>query len=91
MIFFEHCMLFLVKYNSSSSHRGSLIINPKPPKTVNKSKIMKVLTTRSATAGFFIAFIALFTLTSPMAQANCSGCGDKKEYPSPSPAPKPAK
>jgi hypothetical protein len=84
-------MFLLVRYNSSSSLRGSFKNNPKPPKTVNKSKIMKVLTTRSAAAGFFIAFLALFTLTSPMAQANCGGCGDKKEYPSPSPAPKPAK
>ena len=84
-------MFFLVKHNSSSSHRGSLINNPKPPKTVNKFKIMKVLTTRSATAGFFIALIALFTLASPMAQANCGGCGDKRDHPSPSPAPSPAK
>jgi|GEM_PF-1881026 len=84
-------MFFLVKCNPSSLLRGSFKNNPKPPKTVNKSQIMKALTTRSATAGFFIALIALFSLTSPMAQANCGGCGDKKDNPSPSPAPSPAK
>jgi|GEM_PF-2208829 len=33
------------------------------------------------------------TLISPLAQANCGGCGggDKKECPSPTPAPSPAK
>ncbi|MEI6081774.1 MAG: hypothetical protein WCR44_05005 [Verrucomicrobiota bacterium] len=37
-------------------------------------------------------FMALITLTAPLAQANCGGCGgDKKESPSPTPAPSPAK
>jgi len=39
------------------------------------------------------ALLAVITLTSPLAQANCGGCGggDKKECPSPTPAPSPAK
>ncbi|MCE9588442.1 MAG: hypothetical protein K8R57_09025 [Verrucomicrobia bacterium] len=36
-------------------------------------------------------FMALITLTAPMAQANCGSCGTKKECPSPTPAPSPAK
>lgn len=43
---------------------------------------------RLAIAGLFMALI---TLTSPLAQADCGGCGGKKECPSPSPAPSPAK
>ena len=45
-------------------------------------------TLRLAVAGLFVAIVAL---TSPVAQANCGGCGDKKECPSPTPAPSPAK
>jgi hypothetical protein len=36
---------------------------------------------------FAALFAALITLTAPVAQANCDGCGDKKECPSPSPSP----
>jgi hypothetical protein len=44
---------------------------------------------RFALAGFIIA---MATLSAPMAQANCGGCGGgKKECPSPTPAPSPAK
>jgi len=43
---------------------------------------------RFAVAGLFIALV---TLTAPLAQANCGGCGEKKECPSPTPAPSPAK
>ncbi len=42
---------------------------------------------RFALAGLIIA---IATLSAPMAQANCGGCG-KKECPSPTPAPSPAK
>ena len=45
-------------------------------------------TLRFAIAGLFVALV---TLTTPLAQANCGGCGDKKDYPSPAPTPKPAK
>ena len=39
---------------------------------------------RFAIAGLFVALV---TLTSPLAQANCGSCGkDKKECPAPSPA-----
>ena len=43
---------------------------------------------RFAVAGLFVALVAL---TSTLAQANCGGCGDKKECPSPTPSPSPAK
>jgi len=50
---------------------------------------MKAITTlRFAVAGLFVALV---TLTAPIAQANCGGCGSKKECPSPTPAPSPAK
>lgn len=45
-------------------------------------------TLRFAVAGLFVALVAL---ASPEAQANCGGCGSKKECPSPTPAPSPAK
>ncbi|MFZ0435245.1 MAG: hypothetical protein WAL87_04640 [Chthoniobacterales bacterium] len=43
---------------------------------------------RFALAGLIIA---MATLSAPMTQANCGGCGTKKECPSPTPAPSPAK
>jgi len=46
-----------------------------------------ISTLRFAFAGLFVALISL---TAPVAQANCGGCGDKKECPSPSPSPSPA-
>ena len=51
---------------------------------------MKTISTlRFALAGLFVALVAL---TSPVAQAKCGGCGGgKKECPSPTPAPSPAK
>ena len=51
---------------------------------------MKTISTfRFAVAGLFLALV---TLTAPLAQANCGGCGgDKKDCPSPTPAPSPAK
>jgi hypothetical protein len=45
-------------------------------------------TIRIAIAGTMMAVVAL---TAATAQANCGGCGDKKECPSPTPAPSPAK
>lgn len=50
---------------------------------------MKTISTlRFAVAGLFVALV---TFAAPMAQANCGGCGTKKECPSPTPAPSPAK
>ena len=44
---------------------------------------------RFAIAGLFIAMV---TLTAPLAKADCGGCcGSKKECPSPTPTPSPAK
>ena len=44
---------------------------------------------RFALAGLFVILI---TLTAPLAHANCGGCGgDKKDCPSPTPAPSPTK
>ena len=55
----------------------------------NKNHPMKANSAlRFAVAGLFVALVAL---TSPLAQANCGGCGDKKECPSPTPSPSPAK
>jgi hypothetical protein len=47
-----------------------------------------ILNLRFAVAGLFIALVSL---NAPVAQANCGGCGAKKESPSPTPAPSPAK
>ena len=50
---------------------------------------MKTISTfRFAAAGLLIAVV---TLTAPVAQANCGGCGTKKECPSPTPSPSPKK
>ena len=37
------------------------------------------------------ALLAVATLTAPLAKAECGKCGDKKECPSPTPVPSPAK
>ena len=54
----------------------------------NQPKTPNMTSLRFALAGLIIA---IATLSAPMAQANCGGCGTKKECPSPTPAPSPAK
>jgi hypothetical protein len=61
---------------------------PVTTQKIKKTPMKSLLTLRYA---FAAAIVALIALTSPTAQANCDGCGTKKECPSPTPSPSPSK
>jgi hypothetical protein len=61
------------------------------PVTTQKIKNPTMKSLLALRYAFAAAIVALIALTSPTAQANCGGCGTKKECPSPTPSPSPSK